>query len=156
MAKRMTRKLHAIQLESIKVIELFIRSNQAPDPNIEPQHSDFSLSNSHNPYDADAKRIRVISSVEIGMAKQPTTPYSMRVSLVGFFRVDDQEFDVAHIDDWADKNAPLILYPFLREHVFALSARCGFRPVLLPLQVVPTLIPKPRKKPTPSVESDSP
>jgi len=148
MPRRITRKLHAIQLESVKVIELFIKSNQPPDPSVEAEKTEFSFSSSHSPYDSDRKRIRVISGVEIGKGEKPNTPFSMRIRLIGFFVVDDKQFDVSNIDHWADKNAPLILYPFLREHAFALSARCGFRPVLLPLFQVPTLVPARKKTPT--------
>ena len=148
MPKRTTRKLHAIQLDSVKVIELFIRSNHRPEHTTQADTAQFSLTSSHSPYDPEKKELRVIAGVEIGMGKKPTTPFSMKIQLMGFFTIDDSKFDLSQLDDWADRNAPLILYPFLREHSFALSARCGFNPVLLPLMQVPTLIPKPKEKKT--------
>ncbi len=36
----------------------------------------------------------------------------------------------------------MILQPYLREHVFALTARAGFQPLILPLIEVPTLVQK--------------
>lgn len=145
MPKRKNTKLHAIQLESVKVIELFIKSNQRPETSIEVDSANFSMSSSASPYDNERKEIRVITSIEIGMEEKPETPFSMRIRLIGNFRVDDTNFDTKLLPHWARNNAPMILYPFLREHAFALSSRCGFSPVLLPLLVVPTLTPKAKK-----------
>jgi preprotein translocase subunit SecB len=37
------------------------------------------------------------------------------------------------------KNAPAILFPFLREQAYALSIRCGFPPFILPLIQLPSI-----------------
>jgi preprotein translocase subunit SecB len=146
MPPKTTRKLHAIQLDSVRVIELFIRSNQRPEHTTQTDTAQLTLTSSHSPHDPEKKELRVIVGVEIGMGRKPATPFSMKIQLIGFFAMDDSKFDLSQLDDWADRNAPLIVYPFLREHAFALSARCGFSPVILPLVQVPTLIPKPREK----------
>ncbi|HUT44220.1 MAG TPA: protein-export chaperone SecB [Desulfobacterales bacterium] len=136
-------KLHAIQLGSVSVIELYIRANQFPDASIKLDLDDAPLLVGHSEYDPESKSIQVSVKTEIGMEKDKgTTPYSMRVELVGDFIVDEDEFPIAQIDDWAVRNAPMILQPYLREHVFALTARAGFYPLILPLIEVPTLVSK--------------
>lgn len=154
MDEPMFQKLHAIQLEAVKVIELFIRSNRSPDLTVGAKIEEFSLSSEHSAYDPKSKTIRVWSTVEIGMGEKPETPFSMKIRIIGFFRVDDEKFNIEHIDHWAKKNAPIILYPFIREHAFALSARCGFEPIMLPLLQLPTLIPK-RKPATKKKNADT-
>jgi preprotein translocase subunit SecB len=139
------KRLHAIQLSSVKVVELFIKSNRPPDASIEAEGGDFNFSSAHSSYDPESKIIRVTVAIEIGMEDKPKTPFSMKIRLVGFFKVDEDKFNITHIGHWAEHNAPMILFPYIREHAFALSARCGFRPVLLPLLEVPTLISKARK-----------
>ncbi|MFD1691581.1 hypothetical protein ACFSHR_08580 [Azotobacter chroococcum] len=67
-------------------------------------------------------------------------PYSLIVTVVGNFKVDVERFPVEYIQDWAVKNAPIILLPFIREHAYSLSARAGFNPVLLPLVEVPNFV----------------
>jgi len=52
---------------------------------------------------------------------------------LGIFEVDEDKFPFKFIQNWAEKNAPLILYPYLREQVFSLSSRAGFGGTLLPL-----------------------
>ena len=76
--------------------------------------------------------------MEVGMEENTETPFSMKIELRGEFRINEREFPIDKIDDWARKNAPLILLPYLREQAFSLTARCGFKPLVLPLFVVPT------------------
>ncbi len=79
--------------------------------------------------------------IEYGIETKPdeVVPFALRVHIMGQFKVDESTFDKAKIDKWARINAPYILYPYLREHVFALTARSGFDPVLLPLVELPTI-----------------
>ena len=61
-----------------------------------------------------------------------------RVEILGLFNVDDERFPIKSVHSWAKQNAPLILYPYLREQVFSLTSRAGFEGTLLPLFQVPT------------------
>ncbi|NQT68698.1 MAG: protein-export chaperone SecB [Desulfobacteraceae bacterium] len=137
-------KLHAIQLSSISVVELYIRTNQYPDPSIKLELDDVPMLIGHSEYDEESNSIQVSAKIEIGIEEgsDKKTPYSLRVELVGDFFVDETEFPIAQIYDWAARNAPMILQPYLREHVFALTARAGFNPLILPLIEVPTLVQK--------------
>ncbi|MDR3566760.1 MAG: protein-export chaperone SecB [Syntrophobacteraceae bacterium] len=142
MPKKIFQSLHDIQLKEVKVVELFIKSKQRPVQTVGVASAQFSISAEHGEYDAKNKSIHVLTTAEAGMDDITETPYSIRVRIVGFFSVDDEKFDSQNIDHWAKNNAPAILYPFLREHVYALTARCGFEPAILPLVVLPTLVPK--------------
>ena len=137
-------KLHAIQLSSISVTELYLRTNQFPDPSVKLEFEDVPILVGYSEYDKESNYIRVSVKIEIGMEEDSdkSTPYSLRVELLGDFIVDENEFPIDQIDDWAVRNAPMILQPYLREHVFALTARAGFQPLILPLIEVPTLVQK--------------
>jgi preprotein translocase subunit SecB len=131
-------KLHGIQLVSVNVVELFIRANMNPDKNT-AEEPDLSLKSGHGEYDEGNKTIQVGLQLEYEMNEDPKTPYSMRIELFGDFEVDEERFEKEHIGHWARRNAPMILFPFLREHAYALAIRCGFDPLILPLLQVPTL-----------------
>lgn len=132
-------KLHAIQLVTLKVLKLTIAVN----PNIEEQNpppiedADFSLITGYSEYDAEAQNIAIKIGVEMGV-DQESIPYSLQVELLGVFQVDENRFPLVHLEHWAKTNAPLVLYPYLREHVYSLTLRAGFPGTLLPLFEVPT------------------
>lgn len=130
--------LHAIQLRALRVIELSIKLK--PDRVLEESQSsplDFNLTTGYGEYDADEHFIIVGVGASIG-SENEDVPYDLKVDLRGTFEVDDTRFPLVHIEHWARNNAPLVLYPYLREHVYGLTSRIGATPVLLPLFEVPT------------------
>lgn len=131
-------KPHAIQLERIKVLELSMKVNLEVDQEKLPEPKGFTLSVGHSEYDDKASRIGVKVSATIS-SEDGGSPFDLTVELMGGFSVDKEMFPVKFIDDWAMRNAPIILYPYLREHVYALTMRGGFEGTLLPLLQVPTL-----------------
>jgi len=128
---------HPIQLKTLKVLELSIKV--IPDhTQLEPNVEQFSLFHGHNEYNHKDKRIAVRIGVKMG-EEVKEVPFELRVEILGIFEVDEDKFPLKFIDNWAEKNAPLILYPYLREHVFSLSSRAGFGGTLLPLFQVSTI-----------------
>ncbi len=134
-------RLHSIQLSKVGVLELFIRSNQPPDGSVGIEVLDLPFSVGHTEFDEENRQIAVMVKVEIGTNgddKEVKHPYSLKVEIIGEFEVGEG-FAVKHLDNWARRNAPFILMPYLREHVYALTSKCGFKPLILPLLEVPTL-----------------
>jgi preprotein translocase subunit SecB len=132
-------KLHPIQIISLGVLELYIRSNERPDISKKVEADRISFSVGHNEYDKEKSIIQVATKIEVGMdKKKPKTPFSMRIELIGEFKIDEKKFPVDKIIDWALRNAPFIIFPYLREHAYSLTVRCGFSPMVLPLMQVPT------------------
>lgn len=135
---------HAIQLEGILVRELFIRvhPNNTYRNNEEKGH--FQLETGHFNFDKEISEIDVGITIKIGKPDIPEgnendTEFDLKVHLLAKFSVDQSQFPIEKIEHWAENNAPLILYPYIREHVHSLSIRAGIRPILLPLMEVPTL-----------------
>jgi preprotein translocase subunit SecB len=130
---------HAIQAEEIFPRELYIRSNVVPSNITSYEGVEPELSIGYSNYDPEGKEIHIRVTLEMGKAELPA-PFHLKVELMGLFRVDESKFPVARLEEWAQTNALFIFHPYLREQVFALTARCGFLPVLLPLVTVPTVV----------------
>ncbi len=140
MSESIFKTLHAIQLEAIETRELFIRLNGEISEDFEDAFKEaIKLGSAHSDFDEENKIIHIGLRLTIGMEKDTDSPLSMRIEIVGTFSVNTDEFPENMIEDWAKKNAPLILYPFAREHCFALTTRCGLPQAILPLLQVPTI-----------------
>ena len=135
---------HPIQLEHIGLsnIEFTGYRNGSPDDVI--KGSNVEVKFSYAPYDNENKSLMIIGEATVGRMLEEFTaesieenPFYLRVRLHGFFSVDDQKFDITYANTFAGKNAPILIYPYLREHVYSLAIRCGFPNVNLPLVVVP-------------------
>jgi preprotein translocase subunit SecB len=135
-----TQKLHAIQLVALNVLELYIKVNQSLEPaDLKLGEQDFSIHTGHSKYNNENHNIAVKMEIVIGEEDGQKSPFILRVTIGGIFEVDETEFPIAHIEDWAKRNAPIILYPYIREQVFALTVRCGYAGLILPLVTVPTI-----------------
>jgi preprotein translocase subunit SecB len=124
---------HAIQLDNIEIRQLCFKAEPKVDGEKQPLPELITLVGKSK-YDPVAKRILV------GMMLRPKDSNNsfLIVELVGIFTVDEEKFDVKLLDNWAEKNAPFILLPYLRENAYALSVRAGIDPIILPLTEVPT------------------
>jgi preprotein translocase subunit SecB len=143
---------HPMQLNYLGIRELSIKSNRPPEGTIgaAAEKVTFSLSYPDN-FDATKNAFSITVALEVGMEAETEEPYSMKIELRGFFSVDTANFDPKNVPDWSQEGAMFVLYPFLREHAYALSSRAGFKPLLLPLLEVPTFRvekPKPSTKKT--------
>ncbi len=137
-------KLHAIRLLKVNVVELSIRSNVPPDESLGINEIDIPFKVGHSEFDEKSRQIDVAVGIHINDEESDSDeaisepPFFLNVAVHGEFHIGE-EFPDEHITDWARRNAPLILMPFVREHVYALTVRSGFKPLILPLFEVPTL-----------------
>lgn len=119
-----------IQLISVQTMEMSVRLLGPTSESSTAESGDFAFSFAHSEFDPEERKIGVKVSCEI--SEQEETPISLKVTLVGIFEVDDTNFEMTELLNWVEKQGPLVLYPYLREHVFTLTARVGHE-VLLPL-----------------------
>lgn len=136
-------KEHPIQLQGILVKELFVRVND-PSKADKPDDKKFQLGVGHSNFNSENNTIDVGLFIKIGQPevieeKEIMTKFDLKVHLLAKFIINQEEFPINQIGHWAEHNAPLILYPYIREHVHALSIRAGISPILLPLMEVPTI-----------------
>lgn len=128
-------KLHAIQLVAVQPLVLSV-SVQCDPEEMKNFEGSIQLESSHSEYDEENKVLQV--KVRALIPEECNLPLSLHVEIVGAFKVDESQFRKDDIDSWARKNAPLVLYPFLREQVFSLSVRVGAPGLIIPLIEVPT------------------
>lgn len=158
-------KPHPIQALHIAPRELRIKTHVPPDLSVEyDEEADLNLEIGHSDYNAETKRIQISTTASLGTEEPEINeegdvkgiPFYLFVEVVGIFEVGEK-FPADRIYEWANSNAVFILYPYLREHVFALTARAGFRPMLMQLLEVPlfTLAKEPSSAPAmqPSAEA---
>ncbi|MEI7812437.1 MAG: hypothetical protein WCJ01_08420 [Ignavibacteria bacterium] len=130
-------KLHPIKLKSVNITEISIKLKKHPSEIIF-ENGEFNFSSGKSEYNAANHLIAVFVKVEIGYeAGTKNSPVMLRVELFGEFEVDETNFDIQELGSWADNNAPVLLFPYLREHVYSLSLRSGLTPIILPLIEVP-------------------
>ncbi|HKP38178.1 MAG TPA: protein-export chaperone SecB [Pyrinomonadaceae bacterium] len=151
MSEEETLKLYPIQAVHIGPRELYIKANEPPSESLGMEGSDCDFVVGHSDYDPSEKVIKIAIKAEAGRSQRSSEggpeskevetkdlpPFHLRIEMVGIFAVDDTMFPADRIYEWANNNALFIMYPYLREHVFALTVRAGFKPLLLPLVEVP-------------------
>lgn len=140
-------KLHPIQLVDVKVRKLHIELNTPSTDEISIDVDSFTFSHGHSPYNAEDKQFLVFARAQINVdnddedetnTEESKSILTMTVELAGFFQVNEEEFSIDNIESFARTNAPLIIYPFLREHTYGLLTRVGINGVVLPLFQVPS------------------
>src|SRR5205823_3680079 len=101
---------------------------------------EFGITDGRTEYDTANHTIQVAVKVEIGKAPgSEYIPFTLVVEIIGEFHIDESRFPKEKIDIWASINAPFVLYPYMREHVYSLTTRAGFPAVVLPLMQIPTM-----------------
>lgn len=133
-------KLHPVQMRNLIVRELTLKIYNIVDA-VKYQSGDFTLSSGYSEYIKEDKRITVMMKCEIGSDKKNEVdiPFYLNVEISADFQINNNSFNEEFIYDWADKAAPYILLPYLREHVYSLSIKASIPPILLPLFEVPTI-----------------
>lgn len=145
-------KPHPAQMKSLQILKLSI---EVHDP--VAAHSDdysfgeYALETGRSEFNEEDSTIQVMMRVRAGKfavdesndtetnAEFSSQPISVLAEVGGIFFVNTEIFPKDQIHHWAETNAPLILYPYVREQVYGLSTRVGVKPVLLPLLEIPTI-----------------
>lgn len=131
-------KKHPIQIADIQIKQL---SLNVLDP-IECRKNDLAakvvLKHGSSQFDEIQRTIAVGFLCEINKEVENQSiraPFEMVVEIIGIFTVGD-EFPEDKILHWANRNAPYILLPYLRENVAALLSRAEINFHLPLVQVI--------------------
>lgn len=136
------RAYHPIQLRTVFVRELSIKALLLPEEEKEGSVPAYALQTGYSTYDEATNTVSVGVQVVVDESQKGDSlplPYTLRIEVLGQFVVDDKTFPKDKISDWAQRNAPLILLPYARELVYAMTTKAGFKPLILPLFQVPTI-----------------
>jgi preprotein translocase subunit SecB len=140
MAKE-TIKTHAIQLVDIYPLKLFIEAIGLPDRNngIGPTDVDIQIGLSEINENEGIANIFISVDVKSKDETKKELPLKLDIELTGLFKIDTKNFNKDQIEDWAHRGSMYILLPYVREYVYWLTYRCGFKPLILPLAQIPTI-----------------
>jgi preprotein translocase subunit SecB len=132
---------YPVQPTFIVVREIQFISHRPPskDDNIEGFPVRFS--STITPFDESTKRLQVTFGAEFGFQNDPSKPqppFSLKVVMTGEFAIAD-DFPRDKIQLWATRNAPFVIFPYLRERLHYMSSQGGYPPIMLPLLQIPTL-----------------
>lgn len=134
--------LHPMQIKYVGVRELILRTFLPPDLNtkldvngvLKPKYRYNTTE-----YDDKSNTIMVFADCEMGADDtEKDIPLYLKVSLgVHFQNINPDKFSKETAMKFAKEYSHFMIHPFLREHVFALSARSGLPPIILPSLQVP-------------------
>lgn len=143
-------KLHPIQLRALQVLRLSIEVHDpARAMSDDYELVEYALETGRSDYNPEDSTIHVMMRIRCGKfaideeltssrkEKFENQPVSFLVEVGSIFDVDAEVFPLNQVDRFAEQNAPLIIYPYVREQVYGLSTRVGIKPMLLPLFEVP-------------------
>ena len=122
-------KKHAIQLQSIQFYESSFKINKELRDDTEPIEPKFSIATGYE-FLEDKNVIYV--GIRIKTDEDKTARYSLFVEMVGIFNVNES-FSKEYIPHWAQNNGFYILLPFIRQHVYSLTASLASVPYIIPL-----------------------
>lgn len=125
---------YPVQLKHLGVIELSFKRNidYSPSESDSEDADGFNFTAGNSGFDPEDNTIQVMVMADIDNNK-----FKLRAQLIGIFELEDSSF-LPNIERWAEVNAPLVLYPYLREQVYGLSTRAGISAPLLPLFQIPS------------------
>lgn len=148
-------KYHPIQLEFIGVKELIAKTFVPPTPDMEFNIRDgFKQGIASSEYNSEERVFSVLVQTSVGEDNTDSDyPGFISVAIIGHFKVISDDFKVKDIKHFAENYSIYLLQPYIRDYFFFLSAKCGFKPILLPLTRVPIFQRKDMvKKRNPSVK----
>jgi preprotein translocase subunit SecB len=134
---------HPIQILGIDFLKLFLEKNPNSDSNEVLEQGDFQIHSMHTDFNQESSEIWVKVHCLIGFddnsEKQEDASFWLEVELEACFSVDTEQFDPKNLPHWAQSNATIVLYPYVREAVSSLSGKIFNKEhVVLPLLTVPT------------------
>ncbi len=146
--------VHPVQLQFVAARELFLKLYRPLGRDYLIPEAEVRIESAASAYDPSTRTVQVSVQAIAGaeteytaerlaalLAEKDGLALRLKVLLVGQFKVDEALFPLDQLEEWTALGAPMTLYPYLREEVSALTARCGIRPLVLPLLQVPTIQP---------------
>lgn len=130
-----------IQLVNIGVGEIHCTSSGFPLSSVCPIES-YNLSIGHSDYEPASGKIQItvnFESIDDASKETINTDFKLVVRIHGEFEaIDDKDtFDTEKMGKWASTNGIAILLPFLRDIIYTLTSKSGYKPFILPLMEIP-------------------
>ncbi|MDO9230273.1 MAG: protein-export chaperone SecB [Syntrophales bacterium] len=82
-------------------------------------------------FSEDKKRLKIVLHVHIDLSGVDPSPMKIFIVAAGHFSLHDEQ-NIGALEEFADIQAPTIMFPFVREVIANLTMRTDFPPLLLP------------------------
>jgi preprotein translocase subunit SecB len=82
-------------------------------------------------FSEDKKNLRSVLTTNIALSGAEPSPMKILVAVAGYFSLEDGQ-STCVLEEFAEIQAPAMLFPFMREVVANLTMRTDFPPLLLP------------------------
>lgn len=79
----------------------------------------------------DKKRLKIVLHVHIDLSGVDPSPMKIFIVVAGHFSLRDEQ-NVGALEEFAEIQAPTIIFPFVREIIANLTMRTDFPPLLIP------------------------
>lgn len=142
-----------MQLRECEVHELTFRTRV---PNKAIKVEEFGLGFARSPYDSENRWLDVLISFEAGSSDLSSAKYYFKVEIRGRFENTEGSSEAEKIERWAENAAQFVMIPYLREHVYSISLRCGMKPIVIPLYQLPAPVPAAMAPGEPLEHKDAP
>lgn len=141
--KNMPPKTHIEENPHYKILSITLLSFQLKDENIQDiqQYQDsnkinYDIALGHNHSISD-NNIFVILNCNINIKIENTTFRQIECSYIGHFKVENPDkFPQLSPQIFAEKNAPAIIYPYLRQFINYITYQMGLPPLTLPIIMI--------------------
>lgn len=124
-----------VQIENINYLNLSIEVNSTA--NEDEEHPFISINLARTNYDETDHNLGVKMMALMGYdqsgERQKNVPFWLKVEVEVVFNFDQNAFDFDRLQDWVEKVAPSIIYPYVSESVYSLTHKAGFDDIRLPL-----------------------
>lgn len=134
---------HPLELVKVDVVQLTFVTNKRPTVETYIDGRNVELSVRQDPIETEGEWLQVfvraaygIPGIDCEPEDAPTTDCSLIVELAGTFR-KHMDLPRETLELFQNNGALIILTPYLREHVYSLSARAGIQPIIIPILQVP-------------------
>lgn len=131
-------ELHPIQLKNILVRKVGVLINDQNVALADTGDVKVTLHRGTSEFSRDNPSFQVGMKAEAtpdNLKEGEEPAFFIEVELAGVFTVDYERFAFEDLERWSLVNAPLLLLPFLREHLYGAAIRAGIRGIFLPLVV---------------------
>jgi preprotein translocase subunit SecB len=135
--------LHPVEL--LRVVPLTIQFRGLEEPDIkhrDPDPDQIEITMYRTKFDEKKGSVFVVLGASLSRkedkADSSAPPYEFRIDIVGEFRSREPSITKERLEEWSQRVAPFVLFPYLRSLLSDISGRCGYRPLDLPLLSLPT------------------
>ena len=134
---------HPLELVKVDVVQLTFVTNKRPtlETYIDGRNVELSIRQDQIDTKDDWLQVFVraaygIPGIDCEPEEAPPTDCSLIVELAGTFR-KHKDLPRETLELFQNNGALITLTPYLREHVYSLSARAGIQPIIIPILQVP-------------------